>query len=230
MNRHSKSKIIKSNANGFSMVEVLIAGVLLASALTAVSRIMVTVLGGSGNLATRAKIEAAINDNIQTHQKEDSYLTVDWIKKNPGSIAEYIQNSKTKYHHTKSKDGCSIVDDPLSPYECISALNYYFDAKGLNEYSSDADRIEKANKKNTISSCNDELKCACAAPDLILRMHSELMIDDPRTPEVERSFDYDPEYHNLTVNYSFEGPEQQIKKEKRTIEMTPNFSSNCFST
>ena len=61
-------------------------------------------------------------------------------------------------------------------------------------------------------------------------MHSELMIDDPRTAEVEISFDYDPEYHNLTVNYSFEGPEQQIKKEKRTVEMTPNFSSNCFST
>ena len=230
MNRHLKPRITNHNANGFSMVEVLIAGVLLASAMTAMSRIMVTVLSGFSNLSARAKIEAAINDNIQTHQKEDSYLTVDWIQNNPGSIAEYIQNSKTKYHHTKFKDDCSIVDDPLRPYECISALNYYFDIKGLNEYSSDADRVEKLNKKNAISSCTNELKCACAAPDLILRMHSELMIDDPRTAEVERSFDYDPEYHNLTVNYSFEGPEQQIKKEKRTVEMTPNFSSNCFST
>ena len=212
------------------MVEVLIAGILLASTMTAVSRIMVTVLSGNGNLAARARIEAAINDNIQTHQKEDSYLTVDWINKNPGSISEYIKQSKSKYHHTQFKDECSIVNDPIRYEDCISILNYYFDAKGLNEYSSDADRAEKEGKKKAIASCDNELKCACKAPDLILRMHSELMIDDPRTPEVERSFDYDPEYQSLTVNYAFEGPEQQIKREKRTVEMSPNFASNCFST
>ena len=230
MNRHLKPRITNHNANGFSMVEALIAGVLLASAMTAVSRIMVTVLSGFSNLSARAKIEAAINDNIQTHQKEDSYLTVDWIQNNPGSIAEYIQNSKTKYHHTKFKNECYEVNDPRRYEDCISIFNYYFDAKELNKYTGDADKAEKEKKKNTITSCTNELKCACAAPDLILRMHSELMVDDPRTPEVERSFDYDPEYHNLKVNYSFEGPEQQIKKEKRTVEMTPNFSSNCFST
>ena len=57
------------------MVEVLIAGILLASALAAVSRISVAALSGSASLSDRARIEAAINDNIQAMQKEDSYYT-----------------------------------------------------------------------------------------------------------------------------------------------------------
>lgn len=64
------------------MVEVLIAGILLASALAAVSRISVAALSGSANLSDRASIEAAINDNIQAMQKEDSYYTDAWIIEN----------------------------------------------------------------------------------------------------------------------------------------------------
>ena len=69
------------------MVEVLIAGILLASALAAVSRISVAALSGSANLLDRAKIEAAINDNIQAMQKEDSYYTAEWIIDNGGQEA-----------------------------------------------------------------------------------------------------------------------------------------------
>ena len=66
------------------MVEVLIAGVLLASAMAAVSRISVAALSGSATLSDRARIEAAINDNIQSLQKEDSYYTENWIRENKG--------------------------------------------------------------------------------------------------------------------------------------------------
>ena len=66
------------------MVEVLLAGILLASSAAAVSRISVSALSGSANLSQRARIEAAINDNIQALQKEDSYLTSEWIKQNQG--------------------------------------------------------------------------------------------------------------------------------------------------
>ena len=66
------------------MVEVLIAGILLASALAAVSRISVAALSGSASLSDRARIEAAINDNIQAMQKEDSYYTDAWIIDNGG--------------------------------------------------------------------------------------------------------------------------------------------------
>ena len=69
------------------MVEVLIAGILLASALAAVSRISVAALSGSRNLSDRATIEAAINDNIQAMQKEDSYYTSEWIIEEGGEDA-----------------------------------------------------------------------------------------------------------------------------------------------
>ena len=69
------------------MVEVLIAGILLASALAAVSRISVAALSGSASLSDRARIEAAINDNIQAMQKEDSYYTDAWIIDDGGQEA-----------------------------------------------------------------------------------------------------------------------------------------------
>ena len=69
------------------MVEVLIAGILLASALAAVSRISVAALSGSASLSDRTRIEAAINDNIQSMQQEDSYYTDAWIIENGGQEA-----------------------------------------------------------------------------------------------------------------------------------------------
>jgi type II secretory pathway pseudopilin PulG len=69
------------------MVEVLIAGILLASALAAVSRISVAALSGSASLSDRTRIEAAINDNIQAMQKEDSYYTDAWIIDDGGQDA-----------------------------------------------------------------------------------------------------------------------------------------------
>ena len=72
----------KVTANGFTMVEVLIAGILMASALAAVGRLSVAALSVSAHSSTRAGIEAAINDNIQIMQKEDSYFTREWIKDN----------------------------------------------------------------------------------------------------------------------------------------------------
>ena len=64
------------------MVEVLIAGILMASALAAVGRLSVAALSASAHSLTRTSIEAAINDNIQIMQKEDSYFTRDWIEDN----------------------------------------------------------------------------------------------------------------------------------------------------
>ena len=88
--------------NGFSMIETMIAGVLLASSLTAVSRISISALSGSRTSSYRAQIEAAINNDIQTMQKEDSYFTYDWISRNqnvsdacqnpPEALREHLQN------------------------------------------------------------------------------------------------------------------------------------------
>ena len=77
--------------NGFSMIETMIAGVLLASSLTAVSRMSISALSGSRTSSYRAQIEAAINNDIQTIQKEDSYFTYDWISQNQ-NISDACQN------------------------------------------------------------------------------------------------------------------------------------------
>lgn len=77
-------KPIKSlrNQNGFSMIETMIAGILLASSLTAVSRMSISALSSSRTSSYRTQIEAAINNDIQTIQKEDSYFTYEWIEQN----------------------------------------------------------------------------------------------------------------------------------------------------
>ena len=77
--------------NGFSMIETMIAGLLLASSLTAVSRMSISALSGSKTSSYRAQIEAAINNDIQTMQKEDSYFTYAWISRNQ-NISDACQN------------------------------------------------------------------------------------------------------------------------------------------
>ena len=62
---------------GFSIVESVVAGVLLAAVMGGVSRLSVSALASSSNQSERARIEAAINDNIQLLQMEDSYLRLE---------------------------------------------------------------------------------------------------------------------------------------------------------
>ncbi|KZR77470.1 hypothetical protein PMIT1323_00845 [Prochlorococcus marinus str. MIT 1323] len=75
----STSSISNQRDPGFTMVEVLIAGVLLAMVMTAVSRFSLSALINSRNQLERTRIEAAINDNIQLLQQADSLLTFDSI-------------------------------------------------------------------------------------------------------------------------------------------------------
>ena len=84
------------------MIETMIAGLLLASSLTAVSRMSISALSGSRTSSYRAQIEAAINNDIQTMQKEDSYFTYEWISRNqnisdaclnpPEALKDHLQN------------------------------------------------------------------------------------------------------------------------------------------
>lgn len=69
----------RQNADGFTMVEVVLAGVMLVSVMTAVAQMSVSALAGSRNLSMRAGMEAAVNNDIQLIQKADSYLTIDSI-------------------------------------------------------------------------------------------------------------------------------------------------------
>ncbi len=78
----SQSRVVfRRTEHGFSLLESLVAGVLLASVLTAVGRMTVTALTTSRHQAERARIEAAINDNIQLLQMQDSYLQFEKMTK-----------------------------------------------------------------------------------------------------------------------------------------------------
>ena len=76
------TRLITTNAqgsncsvSGFTLVEVLIAGLLLAAAMTAIARLSTTALTNSSQQAKRNRIEAAIKDNIQLIHQADSNLT-----------------------------------------------------------------------------------------------------------------------------------------------------------
>ena len=203
------------------MVEVLIAGILLASALAAVSRISVAALSSSANLSERARLEAAINDNIQSMQKEDSYLTTDWISNNQIAAINYIRDSQSKPHYDSVTEECK--NENTQSEKCISAFDFYFQGKGDDKEKDATDCISSTNQKTS-------LDCACTAPDLILRMHLESIVDKPREAEISRNFNYTDNFNTLIIDYAFEGPEQQVGKEKRIVEMTPNFAAHCYST
>jgi prepilin-type N-terminal cleavage/methylation domain-containing protein len=69
---------------GFTLIEVMISGVMLASVVMGVSQFSVSSLAAGANQQERIRIEEAINNNIQLIQKEDAYLTLEKI----GSEAE----------------------------------------------------------------------------------------------------------------------------------------------
>ena len=81
--RKSKSYLYNKNIiknEGFTLVEVLIAGVLLAMVMAAVSRLSLSAIANSKHQLDRVRIEAAINDNIQLMQQADSLLEYESIK------------------------------------------------------------------------------------------------------------------------------------------------------
>lgn len=69
-------RLHQSNHQGFTLVEVLIAGVLVTTIMIAVARLSAQAMAGSNNQKDRQAIEAAINDNIQLIQQADSRITV----------------------------------------------------------------------------------------------------------------------------------------------------------
>ena len=70
------------STDGFTMVEVVLAGVMLVSVMTAVAQMSVSALAGSRNLSMRTGMEAAVNNDIQLLQQADFYLTIDSIDAN----------------------------------------------------------------------------------------------------------------------------------------------------
>ena len=74
----------KKQAEGFTLAESLISGVVVAAVMTGVGRMGVSSMATSSNQSSRNSIEAAINNHIQLVQMHDSYLTAESIQAESG--------------------------------------------------------------------------------------------------------------------------------------------------
>ena len=76
---HFQTRQNQKGSKGFTLIETLIAGVLLTLVMTAVGRMSVSAIAGSSNLAERRNVEESIENHIQLVQQADSLLTYDRI-------------------------------------------------------------------------------------------------------------------------------------------------------
>ena len=70
----------RNSEKGFTLIEVVIAGVILVSVMTAVAQMSVSSLVSAENRETRDDLEAAVNNDIQLLQQADSYLTFESLQ------------------------------------------------------------------------------------------------------------------------------------------------------
>ena len=77
--------------NGFTLVEVMIAGVILGSIMIGVAQMSGRAMVGGNNQKNRQAIEAAISNDIQLLQQADSQITRGWIEEN-GDINVACEN------------------------------------------------------------------------------------------------------------------------------------------
>ena len=127
-----------SESSGFTMIETLIAGLIVAAVMTAVGRLGISAMAASHNQSSRSSIEAAINDHIQLVQMQDSYLTADAIEVESGlntSLETACQNPSTfLMNHLQRPDVAGTTPNPEvamewdnnDPY--LLVLTYNFEA------------------------------------------------------------------------------------------------------
>ena len=127
-----------SQASGFTMIETLMAGLIVAGVMTAVGRFGISAMAASHNQSSRNSIEAAVNDHIQLVQMQDSYLTADAIEAESGlntSLETACQNPSTfLMNHLQREDIAGTAPNPAVSMEWDSSdqsllkLTYNFEA------------------------------------------------------------------------------------------------------
>ena len=112
---------LQKMASGFTVLETLIAGLVVAAVMTAVGRLGVSAMATSRNQSSRNTIEAAINNHIQLVQMQDSYLTKDAIEDETGlntTIELACQNPSTfLMEHLQKPEVVGLSPDPAVSIE-----------------------------------------------------------------------------------------------------------------
>lgn len=108
----------KQPNHGFTLVEVLVAGVMLSATLVAVARFSAIALAGSSNQRDRQALEAAINNNIQLIQQADSQISTSRLENrffHPETLASACQQPSQFLKTQIMPDGQLSVEQPRAP-------------------------------------------------------------------------------------------------------------------
>ena len=105
-NRKHKSR---QSTEAFTLVEVLIAGVLMTAVMTAVARFSTLAMAGSNHQKDRQAIEASINDNIQLIQQADSQITVNRLLDDSDDFFENYDLSQACGSGSPSSNAASFL-------------------------------------------------------------------------------------------------------------------------
>ena len=91
--------------NGFTLIETMVAGLIMSLTLIAVARLSISAISTSSHQTIRRKIEAAVNNDIQLLQQADSRLKLINISdkenacKDPGSyLKEQLSTNSSDYY------------------------------------------------------------------------------------------------------------------------------------
>ena len=91
--------------NGFTLIETMVAGIIMSLTLVAVSRLSISAISTSSHQTIRRKIEAAVNNDIQLLQQADSRLKLINISdkesacKDPGSyLKKQLSSNSSDYY------------------------------------------------------------------------------------------------------------------------------------
>ena len=105
---------LNRDVSGFTLIETMVAGLIMSLTLVAVSRLSISAISTSSHQTIRRKIEAAINNDIQLLQQADSRLKLVNIAekesacKDPGLfLREKLSSNKSDYYVPEPK-----ISDP----------------------------------------------------------------------------------------------------------------------
>lgn len=187
---------------GFTLVEVLLAGLITVMTMTAVARFSVSAIAGSHNKAIRSNIEAEILDNMERIQQKDSQLTWRAIKEageeNEACNGQVIAGSNSTNTGQSTYLGLKLNDES-SPYFVSKPKTFG------NKINLQRKIITGLNTSNTATAL------------IIFRFNMpDAMLDEEQRALMEISRNEGNE-NNLYPN-----------EEQRVLELNPNYAPHCF--
>ena len=214
------------SAEGFTLIETLIAGLLLTLVMTAVGRMSVSALAGSSNISDRRRIEQAIENHIQLIQQADSLLTYDVVPKNHriGKVEEVDEevDEELSEKNTKITRACRKPAEYLATVLKQKGLinNTHWDSKDMEEEETEENQWVLVDKVD--ANADIQLFPSFTEPgrDIEGAVINTII-------NIDTEYFYNEDKAIVRVTYTFEAPEANVGTEKRILELSPNFQSAC---